>query len=194
MEEKPSRVIKNVKQYGWDLESLVKDNKLRMIKVDPIAYGKYVQKSIGSRDSGINIDTGTAIIENLVLQIQKQIEEIGAKRMFLDSITSLKLATDSTTIRHSILELVRNLENIQCTTLLSSEYNNAKDSFMVEEYLAEGVIRLHIFRVGGEKIRGIEVLKMRGTKHDEQIHPYSIQENGFVVYPTENVHIDSGGF
>ena len=191
MEENPSRVIKNMWQYGWDLERLIKENKLRVIKVDPIAYGKYVQKAIESHDSTVHIDAGTAIIENLVLQIQKQIEEIGACRMFIDSVTSLKLATDPTTIRHAILELVRNIENLNCTTLLSSEYNTANEQFMVEEYLAEGVIRLHIFRVGGEKVRAIEVLKMRGIKHDEQVHPYAIQDDGFVIYPSENIHMDA---
>lgn len=194
MEENPSRVIKNMWQYGWDLERLIKENKLRIIKVDPIAYGRYVQKAIDSTDSAIQIDAGTAIIENLVLQIQKQIEEIGATRMFIDSITSLKLATEPTTVRHSILELVRNIESLHCTTLLSSEYHNTKEQFMVEEYLAEGVIRLHIFRVGGEKVRGIEILKMRGIKHDEQVHPYNLQDDGFVVYPTENIHMDTGSF
>lgn len=194
MEENPSRVIKNMWQYGWDLERLIKENKLRIIKVDPIAYGRYVQKTIDSTDSAIQIDSGTAIIKNLVVQIQKQIEEIGATRMFIDSITSLKLATDSTSIRHSILELVRNIESLHCTTLLSSEYNTKAEQFMVEEYLAEGVIRLHIFRVGGEKVRGIEILKMRGIKHDEQVHPYNLQENGFVVYPTENIHMDTASF
>ncbi|MCK5661101.1 MAG: circadian clock protein KaiC, partial [Methanosarcinales archaeon] len=177
-----------------DLERLIKENKLRVIKVDPIAYGKYVQKAIESHDSTVHIDAGTAIIENLVLQIQKQIEEIGACRMFIDSVTSLKLATDPTTIRHAILELVRNIENLNCTTLLSSEYNTSKEQFMVEEYLAEGVIRLHIFRVGGEKVRAIEILKMRGIKHDEQVHPYAIEDNGFVVYPTENIHMDATMF
>jgi len=191
MEENPSHVIKNMWQYGWDLERLVKENKLRIIKVDPIAYGTYIKKAIESHDDNVHMDVGTAVIESIVLQIQKQINEIGASRMFIDSITSLKLATDPTTIRHTILELVRNIENMSCTTILSSEYNTANEQFMVEEYLAEGVIRLHIFRVGGEKIRAIEVLKMRGIKHDEQTHPYAIEDNGFVVYPTEKIHMDA---
>ncbi|MCZ7372460.1 MAG: hypothetical protein O8C60_02185 [Candidatus Methanoperedens sp.] len=34
------------------------------------------------------------------------------------------------------------------------------------------------------------MLKMRGVKHDETLHPYEIQEKGIVVHPTETVMND----
>jgi len=37
----------------------------------------------------------------------------------------------------------------------------------VEEYLSSGVIRLHVFRTEGSRVKAIEILKMRGVKHDE---------------------------
>lgn len=39
-------------------------------------------------------------------------------------------------------------------------------------------------------MRAIEILKMRGVKHDDTLHPYEIQEKGIVVHPTETVMND----
>ncbi|MDK2913041.1 MAG: hypothetical protein PWR29_1998, partial [Methanolobus sp.] len=54
-------------------------------------------------------------------------------------------------------------------------------------YLAEGVICLKVFRIGGERIRSVEILKMRGTKHDEVLRPYVLTDHGIMVYPTQSV-------
>lgn len=39
-------------------------------------------------------------------------------------------------------------------------------------------------------MRGIEILKMRGVKHDDTLHPYEIQEKGIIVHPNEVVMND----
>jgi KaiC/GvpD/RAD55 family RecA-like ATPase len=91
------------------------------------------------------------------------------------------------------MELIKNLENLGCTTMLSSEITSgalAYESFSVEEYLSEVVIRMHVVRVAGGRIRAIEVLKMRGGKHDDMLRPYAITDAGMVVYPRETI-IDS---
>ena len=40
----------------------------------------------------------------------------------------------------------------------------------MEEYLADGVIYLNVSRIGSKRVRSVEILKMRGVKHDESIH------------------------
>jgi KaiC/GvpD/RAD55 family RecA-like ATPase len=82
-----------------------------------------------------------------------------------------------------LLEFIKNIENLYCTTLISSEDKYGQDIFNVEEYLAEGVISLNMSRIGNERIRFIEILKMRGVKHDESIHQYRITDSGLVVDP-----------
>jgi len=39
-------------------------------------------------------------------------------------------------------------------------------------------------------VKAIEILKMRGVKHDETLHPYEIRERGLIVYPGETVMTD----
>lgn len=184
LEESPARIIRNMWRHNWDLERLIKENKLRIMRANPIAYERYIKESVQSE--GIT-DVETATIETLLKQIFVQIKEIGAKRLFIDSITSLKMSSDETTVRHMIMEFIKNLENFDCTTLITSEIHSNVDEFSVEEYLAEGVIRLHVSRVGGNRVRAIEIIKMRGVKHDEIMHPYAITDEGIVVYPFETV-------
>jgi KaiC/GvpD/RAD55 family RecA-like ATPase len=38
-----------------------------------------------------------------------------------------------------------------------------------------------------EKIRAVEVLKMRGAKCSIKMHPFKITDNGIVIYPKEKV-------
>jgi len=191
LEESPARVIRNAWQFGWDIERLVKENVMQVIHADPVAYAHYIPDQDG--DSDMHLDAGARIVETLSKRIEHYVGEIGAKRIFIDSITSLKISQERFHARFAIMELIKNLENIGCTTMLSSEITSgalAYESFSVEEYLSEVVIRMHVVRVAGGRIRAIEILKMRGGKHDDMLRPYAILDTGLVIYPRETV-IDS---
>jgi KaiC/GvpD/RAD55 family RecA-like ATPase len=54
-----------------------------------------------------------------------------------------------------------------------------------EEFLCHGVIVFHVLREGGQLIRAVQIEKMRGTAHDQQIRPYRITNKGLVVYNKE---------
>ncbi|WP_407354866.1 RAD55 family ATPase [Methanolobus sp. WCC5] len=183
-EETPARIMRNMWRYGWDMERLVKEDKLRIIRTDPIAYGRYIKKSMEADNKG---DHENATLETVLKQIYANIREINAKRLFIDSLTSLKISPDPVDVRHIILEFIKNIESFDCTTIITSEIHKDPDNFSVEEYLAEGVICLKVFRIDGERIRSLEILKMRGVKHDEVLRPYLITDNGIIVYPYESV-------
>ena len=185
MEETPVRVIRNMWRFGWDMEQMVRENMLKIIQLNPIQYKNFIRED--KHHAAIQLDPGGHMLENMMEQLQSTIHEINAKRLFVDSITSLKINPDESIVRFRIMELIKNLENLDCTTLASSEIIEYGGKFTVEEYLCEGVIRLHVFRVGGNRERAIEILKMRGIKHDEQLHPYSITNTGIVVYPSDIV-------
>ncbi len=187
MEETPARLIRNSWNYGWDLEKLIRENKLRIIYASPLAYKRVVEEHeknpwipvLESRSEEDPLE----MVERLIKEIQRQVAEINARRVLIDSITSLKLQGNS---RKTIHELIRNLENLDATTLLTSETYQPEE-FSVEEYLAEGVIQTRFIRISLNKIRAIEILKMRGTRHDEALHPYSFTDQGIVVHATEQI-------
>ena len=64
----------------------------------------------------------------------------------------------------------------------------------IEEFVAQGVIALYNIRKGSERARGLEILKMRGTKHSQKICMMELSNEGFMVYPNENLHSGTSGF
>jgi KaiC/GvpD/RAD55 family RecA-like ATPase len=185
MEETPVRVIRNMWRFGWDMEQMVRENMLKIIQLNPVQYKDFVRQD--KHHAAIRLDTEGHMLENMMDQLQSTIHEINAKRLFIDSITSFKVNPEESIVRFRIMELIKNLENLDCTTLASSEIIEYDGKFTVEEYLCQGVIKLHVFRVAGNRERVIEILKMRGIKHDELLHPYSITNTGIVVYPSDTV-------
>lgn len=186
MEETPSRIIRDSWRFGWDMEKLIAQKKLKIIYANPFKYTKFAKTPENSPVCSI---AASKNVGDIFRQIQEAAGEIKARRLFVDSITSLKLSADSDA-RDVVSEFVKNLEYLDCTTLMTSEIYGGQ-SFGVEEYLSAGVIRLHVFRAGGSRVRAIEILKMRGVKHDDSLHPYEIQEKGIVVHPTETVMNDA---
>ncbi|MCX9010068.1 MAG: AAA family ATPase [Candidatus Methanoperedens sp.] len=187
MEETPSRIIRDSWRFGWDIEKFVSFKKLKLIYANPFKYTRFAKTS---ENSPVSVIAGNQTVSGIFQQIQKDAEEIKAKRVFIDSITSLKVSSDESEIRHMVSEFIKNLEYLNCTTLMTSEIHG-NQPFSVEEYLSSGVIRLHVFRAGGNRIRAIEILKMRGVKHDDSLHPYEIQEKGIIVHPKETIMSDA---
>ncbi len=186
MDETPARMTRDSLRFGWDIEKLIEQKKMKIIYANPFKYTKIAKLP---EDRPMNVVTANKNVGDILTQIQTEVVAIKAKRVFIDSITSLKLSTEPVEARYNVSELIKNLENLDCTTLMTSEIYGGQ-SFSVEEYLSSGVVRLHVFRVGGSRMRAIEILKMRGVKHDDTLHPYEIQEKGIIVHPTEVVMND----
>ncbi len=91
------------------------------------------------------------------------IRQIGTKRLFIDPLATLKFSRDPVSVRFILLEFIKGLEGLYCTTLISSENKSYLDTSNVEEYLADGVISLNVSRIGSERVRSVEILKMRGV-------------------------------
>ena len=71
---------------------------------------------------------------------------------------------------------------MEVTTVLLSEQME-QHLFRFEHYLSSGIINLHHFGDGkqNEMTRGIQLLKIRGTKHDSLLHPIAFTESGLNV-------------
>jgi KaiC/GvpD/RAD55 family RecA-like ATPase len=169
--------------FGWNLHELQKKRKLTIIDASPIRHMpsevKLGNSWIGKRDFSM-----VALIET----IREKAEEIKAKRIVVDPIIALMLQYPSVSGRRTaILELVEFLSNLDATSLITTELRSlaVEREIRAEEFLTHGVIVLHSFVDNKEIIRGIQVEKMRGISHDDQIHPYKITENGIEVFAEE---------
>jgi hypothetical protein len=87
--------------------------------------------------------------------------------------------------RFYVERLFRFFEKIGATTFLITETQQIPEVFSptgVEEFLADGVIVIYNIRRQNTRQTAIEVLKMRGIKHQKKIVSMSITDKGIVVY------------
>jgi len=204
LEETTARFLKNMTSLGFDFTPLIGTNKVRFINVSPLSSEREERYKALLKDYGLSPMTTSISFqfstENLVETIRAAVKEINASRLVVDSITSFKIQfRDDFSIRRNISELFKGINETGCTSLVTTEIKTGglTDSrFVAEEYLADGVIKLHRL-VRGEKAEGggsevitraIEVQKMRGVGIDNDLHVYNITEKGVVVYPEVKVY------
>jgi KaiC/GvpD/RAD55 family RecA-like ATPase len=111
----------------------------------------------------------------------------------VDSLTAIASAFSGKegTYRLYIEQLFRFFEQQGVNTFLISETEQNPSIYSptgVEEFLADGVIVLYNIRKGSVRETGLEVLKMRGTKHKKKIVAMQIIEGkGVEIYPEQEV-------
>ncbi|AWB27896.1 RAD55 family ATPase [Halococcoides cellulosivorans] len=78
------------------------------------------------------------------------------------------------------------LKQTDATIVLISEMTDPS-AYSDEHYLAHGVIFFHNYLESGGMTRGIQVIKMRGTAIDCDIHSIEFTDRGLVVHPGEKI-------
>ena len=182
LEERPKLLIENMSQFGWKLEKLQKENKLLIVDASPIRTipGKVSlgELTVGKREFSLR---------TLIEIIKNNATNLNAKRIVVDPITTFMFQyPDISERRNAILDLIGALTELKATSVITTESRTTLErEIQAEEFLAHGVISLHTIIRNGIKSKGIEIEKMRGIAHDEQIRPYEILENGITVYSKE---------
>ncbi len=123
----------------------------------------------------------------LVLTIEGLVKELGAKRVVLDSLTSVcyRIRREER-IRDFMLKLSQALSDLDCTTLLVSEVGQAPGRlslYGVEEAIVDGVILLGNTRRQGDIIRVLQIVKMRGTAHSRAQYVVELTPIGILMAP-----------
>ncbi len=183
LEEPLDSIRKTSANLGFDLEKYEKQNLIKTFDGSEMVY-KFSEEKRG-------YDGQKPVISQIVTQLQVLVKDFGAERLVIDPITSAiihqRFPTDK---RLEILELMKGLRKMDCTSLITSESaSSSEDDFFVEEYLADGVIILSNSMRNFAVTKTVWVEKMRGLKHDDQPRKYEISDKGIVVYATEPVTV-----
>jgi KaiC/GvpD/RAD55 family RecA-like ATPase len=179
--EEPINLVKeNIDAFAWNIREKEKNNSLKLFDSHVISYGDFRQKNRIDEESILSIT-------NKVIDAAKS---IGAELLIVDPLTSITVHEQRASIkRHRIAELFNYLRSSGYTSILTSETPSYNGDFYMEEFLADGVIRLSKAIHNFNLIRTIRIEKMRGVKHDEQPRRYIIAEKGFTVYSTEPIKV-----
>ncbi len=130
----------------------------------------------------VNIPKGSEMIPDSIIN---EIKSKKPKRVVLDSISPFELlASDPRDFRFKLLSMLEEI-NKQGTTLLATGEKRLTDfdriSFNAEDFLFDGLILMGRQRKTVNYQRVLSVIKMRGTKHSEELHPVEITESGLRV-------------
>lgn len=182
-EETEKELTANVASLGFDLNDLVKHKKIWLEHIH-VERGEIEQN-------------GEYDLRGLFVRIHHAIENIGAKRVVLDTIESLFTALPNVTIvRTELRRLFGWLKKKNVTTIVTGEKGDGTLTRQgLEEYVSDCVILLDHRVTDQSSIRRLRIVKYRGSTHGTNEYPFLIDEDGFSVLPVTSLglkHIASG--
>ena len=182
--EDPTEIRQNMKNFGWDIQKLEREKKLYLLDARPVI----------ATDEGVIAPVETLFkgevlpFSHLSQLIMERVRKIGAKRIVIDSITVLTMQyVNSFYIRQGLLGLIQSLASQSCTSLLLVEAIREEKNAPLEFALAPGVISVRYTRKLDSMVRTVQVQKMRGIKHREQIYQMEIGDSGIIINPEARV-------
>jgi circadian clock protein KaiC len=170
-EENESELATNFASLGYDLTDLIKQKK---IIVDFVVVEKNEIAETGEYD-----------LEGLFIRLGAAIDEIGAKRVVLDTVEALFAGLNNTGIlRAELRRLFRWLKARGVTTVITGERgDNTLTRHGLEEYVSDCVILLD-HRVTNElATRRLRIIKYRGSSHGNNEYPFNVDESGISLLP-----------
>ncbi len=175
-EEEPDQIRENMMRHGWDLRKMEDEGKLKIVRIDPQDVMHIIKEEYGT--------------------IVDAVKDTGAKRVVVDSLTSIEMMIDgSYEKRQGILKLISFMQKSDCTSVMIAESEQDPTRYSrhgILEFIVDGVIVLYNLRRGKSRIRALEVLKMRGTDQMTNLVPYKI-EQGITLQPHQMIFGSVGG-
>ena len=174
-EETAAELTENVRSLGFDLNDLVKQQQLAL---------DYVRVERNEID-----ETGDYDLEALFIRLGSAIDDIGAKRVALDTIETLFSGLQNQAIlRAELRRLFRWLKDKGVTAVITGERGEGQLTRQgLEEYVSDCVILLDHRVVDQVSTRRLRIVKYRGTTHGTNEYPFLIDENGFSVLPVTSL-------
>jgi len=157
-EESPGQVVRNMRSIGLDLEPWVKKGLLHFHASRATMYG----------------------LEMHLAMMHKLVREIEPRIVVIDPISNLSRGGAHQDVVSTLTRLVDFLKLEGITTMLTSmssverlEQTDAEISSLVDTWLL-----LRDIELGGERNRGMYVLKSRGMPHSNQIREFLLTSRG----------------
>jgi circadian clock protein KaiC len=159
-EESPQQIIRNMRSVGLNLEPWVKKDLLRFQASRPTLYG---------------LETHLAVMH-------KEIKDFKPKVVVIDPISNLVNTGSKNEVRSMLLRLVDFLKSQQITafftSLTSQDESSLEQTDVGISSIMDSWLLLRDIELGGERNRGIYVLKSRGMAHSNQIREFVLTDKG----------------
>jgi circadian clock protein KaiC len=175
-ENSPRKLLRDVANFGWNLDALQQQNRLRIFFTTP----QVLEQELRSADS-LLIETAT---------------ELGARRIFIDGIGLLRPASANGNFlpangfgsyRELLQQIIEGIDREGLTAMFSHEFATRGEPALtldVAEFLADTVILLKHGDQSQGTYRHLQILKSRGQDFASGAHTLRITSGkGLEVFP-----------
>lgn len=170
-EERPEDLAANVASLGFDLDGLIADKTLIIdhVRIEP---------------SEIEV-SGEFDFEPLFVRLGYAIDQVGAKRVVLDTIEALFSGfKDEAVLRAELRRLFGWLKDRGVTAIITGERGEGQlTRYGIEEYVSDCVILLDNRVHDQVTTRRLRIVKYRGSTHGTDEYPFLIDDRGVSVMP-----------
>lgn len=182
-EERSDDLASNVNSLGYDLPALIAEKKL---VIDYVRVERSEIEQSGEYD-----------LEGLFVRLGYAIDQIGAKRVVLDTLEALFSGLDDAAVlRAELRRLFQWLKDRGVSAVITAERGSDGQLTRhgLEEYVSDCVISLDN-RVNEQiTTRRLRVLKYRGSAHGTNEYPFLIDERGISVLPVTSAGLSHAIF
>ena len=158
-EESPSQLVRNMRSIGINFDPWVKKGSLQIHSTRPTLYG----------------------LETHLTTSIKMINQFKPNIVILDPINAFMMGQNQTEVKTMLLRLVDFLKMKGITAFFTSLTTTGDDmeiSGISISSLIDTWLLLRDIEIGGERNRGLYVVKSRGMAHSNQIREFLLTDNG----------------
>ena len=170
-EESLSQVTRNMRSVGIDLAPWLQAGLLQYYGTRPTAHG----------------------LEMHLVKMHKLVEDLRPRVVGIDPVTSLLSSATPNEVKGMLTRLIDFLKSQQITafmTTLTFEVEHLEQTDVHVSSLIDTWLVLRDLESGGERNRGLMVLKSRGMAHSNQIREFLLTQNGIEL---QDVYIGPAG-
>jgi len=158
-EESPSQVIRNMRSIGIDLQQWMGKGLLHFHAERPTVYG----------------------LEAHLASMEKSINTFKPKVVIVDPVTNFSSVANEADVKAMLIRLLDQLKSNQTTTLFTTLTASGGSLELTEvgmSSIADTWLLLRDIEIGGERNRGLYILKSRGMAHSNQIREFLLTNKG----------------
>ena len=172
LEQTYEDIMATADERGWEFRRHEREGTLAIVDLDPVEMANS--------------------LDNIRGELPELIEDFGADRFVLDSVSLLEMMYDRQAQRRTeVFDFTQSLKDAGVTTVFTSEAseeNPYASRHGIIEYLTDAVFLLRYVRSETQETRlAVEIQKIRNANHSRETKPYEITLDGISVYEQANI-------
>ncbi len=186
LDESQKHYYSEMLKFGWDFQKAEEQGKFAFLDATRLSRVAMLKEKMLKEETS-SLRGKQLSIDKLIEELHAKIQQIGAKRVVIDTLASLFYRfLDPIERRTAGIDLIEALSDLGTTVIVTTELGQIglERKTLDEEFLVHGVIMMQTIFSGLTTTRGLQVEKMRGVNVNTNLVPYTIDKTGIEIYPT----------